>query len=102
VCGVGLWKDPLVAKVSGIRCIRSSSPLLDTEYPILDWNSSFEPDKDAGLVVVWWAPSSAVLVVGTVLIEVITETSLGQSVVSVRQLCSMLGVLFPARPTMAL
>ena len=34
--------------------------------------------------------------------EVMTDTSLGQSVVSVRQDCSMLGVLFPARSTMAL
>ena len=36
------------------------------------------------------------------LMEVITEISLGQSVVSVRQLCSMLGVVFRARLTMAL
>ena len=34
--------------------------------------------------------------------EVMTETSLGQSVVSVRQDCSMEGVLLPARSTMAL
>ena len=34
--------------------------------------------------------------------DVITEISLGQSVVSVRQLCSMLGVVFLARLTMAL
>jgi hypothetical protein len=94
-----VWKDPLFGKLSGIRCIRSSSPLLDTEYPILDWNSSFEADEDAGLVLGCW-PSSA-LVFGTALIEVITDTSLGQSVVSVRQLCSMLGVLLPAKPTMA-
>ena len=39
---------------------------------------------------------------GAALMEVITEISLGQSVVSVRQLCSMLGVVFLARLTMAL
>ena len=44
----------------------------------------------------------SVLEVGTALIEVITDTSLGQSVVSVKQLCSMLGVRLPANPTMAL
>ena len=34
-------------------------------------------------------------------IDVITETSLGQSVVSVRQDCSMEGVRLPARSTIA-
>ena len=31
-----VWNAPRVAKLSGIRCIRSSSPLFDTEYAILD------------------------------------------------------------------
>ena len=95
-----VWNDPLFGKLSGIRCIRSSSPRLDIEYPILDWNSSFEAEEDTGLVFACW-PSS-VLEVGTALIEVITDTSLGQSVVSVRQFCSMLGVRLPAKPTIAL
>ena len=41
------------------------------------------------------------LVGGKQEIDVITETSLGQSVVSVRQDCSMEGVRLPARSTIA-
>ena len=49
---------------------------------------------NVGLLLEWWLG-------GTALIEVITDTSLGQSVVSVRQDCPMLGVRVPDSSMMA-